>query len=114
MTHFQALELRDFVNRVAPVDPRGAMQTHPGTRRKRFVETAALRQKVAHAAAAEASYRPAAEKVLFVKAAFPAAGFSATRQETGAVIQLVPPSFSPPFLSLILPPSQPIHHFLSH
>jgi len=112
MTHSQALELNDFVNRVAPVDPRTVMQTRGGTRRKRFVETAALRQKVAHAAAAEASYQPAAEKVFFVKAAFPAAGFSATRQETGGVIQLVHDSFSQPVLSGIRSASRPIRQLL--
>src|SRR5260370_40198760 len=99
MMHLQTLESNAFVNRVAPADPRAAMQTHRGTRRKRFVETAALRQKVAHAAAAEASYQPAAEKVFFVKAALPAAGFSATRQETGRVIQLVHHHFSQPVLA---------------
>ena len=112
MMHHQALELNDFVNRVAPVDPRTVMQTRGGTRRKRFVETAALRQKVAHAAAAEASYQPAAEKVFFVKAAFPAAGFSATRQETGGVIQLVHDSFSQPVLAGIRSASRPIRQLL--
>src|SRR5260370_14567217 len=89
MMHLQTLESNAFVNRVAPVDPRTAMQTHRGTRRKRFVETAALRQKVARAAAAEASYQPAAEKVSFVKAAFATASFSGTRHQTGTVIPLV-------------------------
>src|SRR5258708_26389232 len=112
MTHSQALELNDFVNRVAPVEPRTVMQTRGGTRRKRFVETAALRQKVAHAAAAEASYQPAAEKVFVVKAALPAAGFSATLQEAGGVLQLVHDSFSQPVLSGIRSASRPIRQLL--
>ncbi len=114
MTHSQALELSDFVNRVAHVDPRTVMQTRGGTRRKRFVETAALRQKVAPAAAAEASYQPAAEKVFFVKAAFPAVGFSATLQEAGGVLQLVlvHDSFSQPVLAGIRSASRPIRQLL--
>jgi len=112
MMHLQTLELNDFVNRVAPVDPRAAMQAHRGTRRKRFVETAALRQKVAHAAASEASYQPAAEKVSFVKAAFATAGFSATRQEAGGVVQLVHDSFSQPVLAGIRSASRPIRQLL--
>ncbi len=110
--HLQTLELNDFVNRVAPVDPRAAMQTHRGTRRKRFVETAALRQKVAHAAASEASYQPAAEKVSFVKAAFATASFSVTRQEAGGVVQLVHDSFSQPVLAGIRSAPRPIRQLL--
>ncbi len=112
MMHLQTLELNDFVNRVAPVDPRAAMQTHRGTRRKRFVETAALRQKVAHAAASEASYQPAAEKVSFVKAAFATASFSVTRQEAGGVVQLVHDSFSQPVLAGIRSAPRPIRQLL--
>ncbi len=112
MMHLQTLELNDFVNRVAPVDPRAAMQTHRGTRRKRFVETAALRQKVAHAAASEASYQPAAEKVSFVKAAFATASFSVTRQEAGVVVQLVHDSFSQPVLAGIRSAPRPIRQLL--
>ncbi len=110
--HFQALELNDFVNRADPVDPRTAMRTQRGTRRKRFVATAALRQKVAHAAAAEASYQPAAEKVSFVKAAFATASFSVTRQEAGGVVQLVHDSFSQPVLAGIRSAPRPIRQLL--
>jgi len=99
MKHFAAVEWSDFVNHVDCGDRVKAMQEHRGTGRKRYVETVALWQKVANAAAVEASYQPAAESVRVVKAAFATAGWAARRQETGGLIQLLFDSFSQPALA---------------
>ena len=99
MKHFAAVEWSDFVNRVVSGDRRKAMQKHRGTRRKCYAGTAELWQKVANAAAVEASYQPAAESVRVVKAAFATAGWAAKRQETGGLIQLLFDSFSHPALA---------------
>jgi hypothetical protein len=60
-----------------------------GMRRKRSVETVTLWKKVADAAALEARYQPAAERVQVVKAAFAMAGLAAKRQETIGPVQLL-------------------------
>ena len=99
MKHFAAVEWSDFVNRLVSGDRRKAMQKHRGTRRKCYAGTAELWQKVAKAAAVEASYQPAAESVRVVKAAFATAGWAAERQETGGLIQLLFDSFSQPALA---------------
>ena len=99
MKHFAAVEWSDFVNHMASGDRLKAMQKRRGTGRKRYVETVALWQKVANAAAVEASYQPAAESVRVVKAAFATAGWAAKRQETGGLIQLLFDSFSHPALA---------------
>ena len=96
MKYFQAVEWSDFVNHVASEGPRMAMQEHKRTRRKCYVETSALRQKLANAAAGEASYQPAAESVQVVKAAFATAGAAARRQEKGVLIRLLFDSLSQP------------------
>ena len=96
MEYFQAVEWSDFVNHAASEDPRMAMQKYKGTRRKCYLETGALRQKLANAAAGEASYQPAAESVRMVKAAFATAGVAARRQERGVLIQLLFDSLSQP------------------
>src|SRR6266568_4116111 len=77
MKHFAAEEWSDFVNHVDCGDRVKAMQEHRGTGRKRYVGTVALWQRVANAAAVEASYQPAAESVRVVKAAFATAGWAA-------------------------------------
>ncbi len=99
MRHFAAVEWSDFVNHVGSDDRQEAMQKHLGTGCNRCVETVALWQRVANAAAVEASYQPAAESVRVVKAAFATAGWAAKRQETGGLIQLLFDSFSQPALA---------------
>src|SRR5713101_3218481 len=99
MKHFQVVEWSDCVNHVAAGDRQKAIKKHRGTRRKRCMETAALWQKVANAAAVEANYQPPAESVRVVKAAFATAGLAAKRQETGGLIQLLFDSFSQPALA---------------
>src|SRR6266446_8350659 len=76
-----------------------AKQKELGAGCKRCMETVALWQRVANAAAVEASYQPAAESVRVVKAAFATAGWAAKRQETGGLIQLLFDSFSQPALA---------------
>src|SRR5260370_17525572 len=98
MKHFKAEEWIDFVNQMASGDRQEAMQKHLGAGCKRCMETVALWQRVANAAAVEASYQPAAESVRVVKAAFATAGWAAKRQETGGLIQLLFDSFSQPAL----------------
>jgi hypothetical protein len=99
MKDFRAVEWSDFVNHVSSDDRRMAMQKHRGTRRKRYVETVALWQKVANAAAVEANYQPAEESVCVVKAAFAMTGLAAKRQETCSLPQLRFDSFSQPVLA---------------
>src|SRR6266496_1608371 len=99
MKHFKAEEWIDFVNHVGSDDRQEAMQKHLRTDCKRCMETVALWQRVANAAAVEASYQPAAESVRVVKAAFATAGWAAKRQETGGLIQLLFDSFSQPALA---------------
>ncbi len=77
MKHFKAEEWIDFVNHMASGDRQEAMQKHLGAGCKRCMETVALWQRVANAAAVEASYQPAAESVRVVKAAFATAGWAA-------------------------------------
>jgi hypothetical protein len=112
MMRFDALEWRDFANRVAPDSAREALQKHRGTRRKRFGETVALWQKVANAAALEASYQPAAERVRVVKAAFTAAGLAARPRETRGLIQQLYDSFSQPVLAGTRSAAMPIRQML--
>src|SRR5204862_6159095 len=76
----------DFVNHAASDVRREAVPKHGGTWRKRYLETAALWRKVGKVPAEEASYRPAAERVRVVKAAFAPASLMPRRQETNGLI----------------------------
>ena len=96
MKHFNVLERNDFVNHVSDGGAQVVVQGHRGVRRKHYVKTAALWQKVADAVVVEARCQPAPEKVRFVKAAFALAGPAAKRKEMGGVIQLLYDSFSQP------------------
>ena len=84
----------DFVNHAASDDRRVAVPKHGGTWRKRYLETGALWRKVGKVPAEEASYRPAAERVRVVKAAFAPAGLMPRRQETDGLIQQLYDSLS--------------------
>ena len=95
MKHFQALECKELVNRIAPDGPKETLKRRCGTRRKRFVETRPLWQKVAKVAMAEPSYQPSAERVRVAKAAFATTVFYA-RHEAGGAIQKLYDSFSQP------------------
>src|SRR3989441_8021658 len=99
MKHFAAVEWSDFVNRLVSGDRRKAMQKHRGTRRKYYAGTAELWQKVAKAAAVEASYQPAAESVREVKPPFATAGSAAKGQRTGSLLQQLFDGFSHPALA---------------
>ena len=96
MKQFHDVEWSDFGNHTAFHGLRVPKQKHKGTRRKCCAETGALRQKLANAAAGEASYQPAAESVQVVKAAFATARLAASRQETRVRIRLLFDSFSQP------------------
>src|SRR5438132_1230407 len=61
-------------------------------------ETDALWQKVAKAAAAEASYQPPPQKVRAVKSAFTMTGPASKRRETGGLLPLCSDSFLQPAL----------------
>ena len=61
-------------------------------------ETDALWQKVAKAAAAEASYQPPPQKVRAVKSVFAVKGPASKRRETGGLVQLLYDSFLQPAL----------------
>src|SRR2546427_809370 len=89
MKHFNAVGWSDFVDHVADGGGQMVMQKHRGARRKHYLRTAALCQKVADAAVVEAGYQPALERVRFVEAAFAQAGLAAQRQEIGSSIQVL-------------------------
>src|SRR6266481_1790124 len=91
----KAVEWSDFVNHSTSDVRREAVPTHRGTWRRRYLETGALWRKVAKVPAEEARYRPAAERVRVVKAAFAPAGLMPRRQEAGLIQQLYD-SFSQP------------------
>jgi hypothetical protein len=109
MMRFVALEANDFGNRPAPDDPQKALRNH---RRKPCSVGGALWQKVATAAAAEATYQPAAERVRAVKAAFATAGLVAKPQRATAMIQQVYDSFSQPVLAGTRSSAMPIRQML--
>lgn len=111
MMHLKVVEHSGFVSHDAFNDPRKEPKKHQGTRRKRCAETATLWQKVADAAAVEASYHPPAERVRVVKAAFAMAGLAAKRKKTG-LIQLLYDSFSQPALAGIRSGATPIRQML--
>jgi hypothetical protein len=90
MMHFDDVEWIDF----APNNWQKAMKKHLGRGSKRCLEIVAGWQKVANAAAVDASYQPPAEAVRAVKAAFATSGFAARPQETGGLIDLLFDSFS--------------------
>jgi hypothetical protein len=99
MKDLKTEERRSFVCHVASNRRQKAMHTRRGPARERGMETLALRQRVANAAAVEASYQPAEDRVRVVKAAFPTARLAAKPQETGRLIQLLFDSFSQPALA---------------
>src|SRR5260221_14217175 len=95
MKHFHASECKELVNRIAPDGPKETLKWRCGTRRKRFVETGPLWQKVAKAAMTEANYQPSAEKIRVAKPAFASTG-SYARHEAGGPIQQMYASLSKP------------------
>jgi len=72
-------------------------QRMPGDR-THHVDTEALWQRVAEAAAAEARYQPPPQRVRAVKSAFAMTGRSAKRRETAGLLQLLYDSFLQPAL----------------
>jgi hypothetical protein len=96
MMRFDALESSDLVSRPAPYDPRKALHDQL---RKRGVPTRSLWRKVANAAALEATYQPAAERVHAVKAAFATIRLAAKPRETSSLIQPLFDSFSHPAMA---------------
>lgn len=99
MKHSKGEECNDGVNHCASDYLQLAKENCRRTRRKRDVERARLWQRVANAAADEASYQPAAKSVRAAKAGFSSSDL-ATRlretQETAGQIQLLFDSFSHP------------------
>lgn len=99
MKHYLTEEWIDFVNQVAPVSQRDAMQQHMATCAT-CAGTAALWQKVHEQAAAEAAYQPEANAVRMAKAAFAASRFAAAGQKKSAnVVELLFDSFLQPALA---------------
>jgi hypothetical protein len=94
MRHFKTVEWRDSVKHLATDNLQRTMRTRGRTRRIRDVETAGVRQRIANAAAAEASYQSTAESVHGARAAFGAASLAASTQETDGRIHLIYDSFS--------------------
>lgn len=96
MMHFEAEEWSDFARNAAYDDWQGTMQRHLETGCKPCRATTAHWEKVANAAAAEASHQPALESARTVKSAYTRVGLAARRQETGCFIELLFDSFSQP------------------
>ena len=93
---FQNLDWNDFGKRGALDGPRKLLQKQRAPRRKCRVESAAIWQKVAKAAAVEDRYQPSAERVRVVKAAFAMTGLVAHRLESSGLVQLLYDTFSQP------------------
>jgi len=96
MMHFEAEEWSDSARNVACDVRQVAMQRHLETGCKPCTETIGHWEKVANAAAAEASRQPALESARTVQSAFTTVGLAARRQETGCFIELLFDSFSQP------------------
>jgi len=90
------MNLSEFVNHGASDDRQTAKPEHWGTRRKPRVKTLAIWEKVAAAAALEASYQPASERVRAVKAEFAKAGRAVKRQEARGPLELQYDSYLQP------------------
>jgi len=112
MEYFPAVEWSEFMKYVASDGPQMAMQEHDGTQRKCYVKTGGLLQKLADAAAIEASYQPAPEIARAVKSAFATAGVAAKRQGTGVPIQLLYDSVSQPAMAGTRSSAMPIRQLL--
>src|SRR5690349_20024803 len=99
------LQLRDvgwieFGSHAAFRDPGNDRKRMPGDR-THHVDTEALWQRVADAAAAEARYQPPPQRVRAVKSAFTMTGRSAKRRETAGLLQLSYDSFLQPALVVV-------------
>ena len=96
MKHFTEAEWIDFVNQVAPVSRRTAMEKHLETGCERCKEAVDLWQKVKRAGAAERNYQPSAANVYAAKSAFAASGWAAKPRKTSSLIEVLFDSFLQP------------------
>jgi hypothetical protein len=99
MPQFGAFEWIDTRSQLASDDRRKEMEPNLAKDRKERPEKETLWQKVAKAAAAEASYQLPPQKVRAVKSAFTMTGRSSGRQKTSGLLQLLYDSFSQPALA---------------
>lgn len=99
MLQFGTFEWIDIGSQLASDDRRKEMEQNLESDRQEHSETEALWQKVAKAAAAEASYQPPPQKVRAVKSAFTMKGPESKRRETGGVLHLLYDSFLQPALA---------------
>ena len=99
LKHFKTEERNNFVYHMASEHRQKAMQERRGPACERGIQTLALWQKVANAAAVGVSYQPAEETVRVVKAAFVTARLAANPRKTGGLIQVLFDSFSQPALA---------------
>jgi hypothetical protein len=99
MLQFGTFEWIDIGSPLASDDRRKEMEQSLENDRQEHSETEALWQKVAKAAAAEASYQPPPQKVRAVKSAFTMKRPASKRRETGRILQLLYDSFLQPALA---------------
>src|SRR5215475_4059030 len=95
-THYSTEEWIDFVKGASAPSTMQEMQKHLDSGCKRCARTAATWQKVQSSAAQESSFRPPADTVRVVKAAFGNAGFEPKPGLTGIVAELIFDSFQAP------------------
>jgi hypothetical protein len=99
MKHFTTEEWIDFVNQVASLSHKAAMQKHLDSGCKRCRETVGLWRRVRETAALERSYQPPAETVRAAKVAFGTADWAVKPRRTGGLIELLFDSFLQPALA---------------
>ena len=96
MKHFKTEEWIDFVNQVASISQRTAMQKHLESGCERCRETLELWQKVKKTGATERNYQPPAESVRAAKAAFVASGWAVKPKVSSSLIEVLFDSFLQP------------------
>jgi hypothetical protein len=112
MLQFETFEWIEIRSQLASDDRRKQMEPNLASDRKEHTETETLWQKVAKAAAAEASYQPPPQKVRAVKSAFTMNGPASKRRETGGILQLLYDSFLQPALAGVRSGSMRIRQML--
>jgi len=96
MKHFTTEEWIDFVNQLATISQKTAMQKHLENGCKQCRETVDLWQRVKKAGAAERSYQPPTESVRVAKAAFAASGWAVRPKESRSFVEVLFDSFQQP------------------
>jgi hypothetical protein len=99
MTHYSTEQWIDFVNGTSAQSAQEEMQGHLDSGCKRCKEIVTIWQKVQRSAAQEARFKPPADAVRLVKAAFGNAGFEPKLGLAGTIAELIFDSFRAPAMA---------------